>query len=194
MLWKLKFIPTSVLHVALVVEARSCGLEIVHRCCASLRIVEHLLAVHRSGRVLLLSTSWLLEWTLRSLTKARLGSGTRSHLRLVYLRVALLGGLVLRKLQLFVQVDLLRVHHCCRAAIGFVRDQVTVHIDLVFAEILVDSDVVLLLVGIHAPLKPIVQVGSLWSHSHVVVIKKLHALHVVLEAAICKLSDIDLVR
>ena len=108
--------------------------------------------------------------------------------------MALLGCLVLRKLQLFIQVDLFRAHHCCRAAIGFVWDQVTVHIDLVFAEIFVDSDVVLLLVGLHSPLKPVVQVGSLWSNSHVVIIKKLPALHIVLEATICKLSYIDLVR
>ena len=152
MLWKLKFIPASILHVALVVEGRSRGLEIVHRRCTSLRCVDHLLAIHRGGYVLLLSSSWLLERTLRSVSKAGLCSGTRSHLRLV----DLLGCLVLRKLQLFVQVNLFHAHHCCRAAIGFVWDQVTVHIDLIFAEILVDSDVILLLVGFHAPLKPVV--------------------------------------
>ena len=69
-----------------------------------------------------------------------------------------------------------------------------VHVDLELAQVLVGRDVILFFVRVHSPLEAVVEAGGFRRHAHIMIIQKLHALHIVLKSAICKLGDIDLIR
>ena len=80
------------------------------------------------------------------------------------------------------------------STVGFVGNQVTVHVYLVLGKIFSQSNIVLLFIGLHSPLKAIVVADSFGSHSNLVIVEKLDALHVVLEAAIGELRHVELIR
>ena len=68
-----------------------------------------------------------------------------------------------------------------------------IHVYLVLSKVFVQRNIVLLFICFHPPLESVVEASGFRSYTNMMIIEKLNAFHVVLEAAISKLSHIDLV-